>query len=367
MTTAEALSRLRDLIASDASARHLRADSASTDDVEALQQLLHVLGYDRQLNWEHYGADGDYGGGTALAVSDLAASFDMDLDGTRVPVSLAIRLVDAVAPLVRATDTSSPDAVQPSDPVLELARDSVGPAIVDLQLRLAGFRGTAWDGDFGPGTELQVMAFQRAYMRVADPSGAADADTQAALDHFAAEYPVDFDSLACPCGECEGFGRGQFAGEYRDGQPHIEAYHRREYPGIHKAILHAYRAACFYLARAGLGEATITSGYRCWVNNEQHDRTSTNHMGKAIDFDLPREAGDDDDDHQRRCDRARAVLVDACGFQIGWSGINLKALEPSDIAPTWVHTDVRCYQPRYLDESFFVRSADGLDEVVSPF
>jgi len=35
----------------------------------------------------------------------------------------------------------------------ELKRGSKGPDVAELQLRLAGFRGTVPDGDFGPGTE----------------------------------------------------------------------------------------------------------------------------------------------------------------------------------------------------------------------
>ena len=39
----------------------------------------------------------------------------------------------------------------------ELKRGCKGPDVVELQTRLAGFRGTMPDGDFGPGTERQVM------------------------------------------------------------------------------------------------------------------------------------------------------------------------------------------------------------------
>ena len=56
----------------------------------------------------------------------------------------------------------------------QLKRGDKGKDVVELQLRLAGFRGTTWDGDFGPGTELQVIAFQRDYMKRANPSGKVD-------------------------------------------------------------------------------------------------------------------------------------------------------------------------------------------------
>jgi hypothetical protein len=53
------------------------------------------------------------------------------------------------------------------------------------------------------------------------------------------------------------------------------------------------------------------------------------------------------------------VLVELANFQIGWTANNRKALEPKDIAPTWIHMDVRNYERRYLAERFFVRPRRG--------
>ena len=36
---------------------------------------------------------------------------------------------------------------------------------------------------------------------------------------------------------------------------------------------------------------TVTSGYRCHSNNKKKGRTSTNHMGKAIDAKIPNAPG----------------------------------------------------------------------------
>ena len=60
---------------------------------------------------------------------------------------------------------------------IPLRRDATGPDVVELQVCLAGFRGTLWDGIFGPGTELQVMAFQRDYLGDTNPSGVVDRST----------------------------------------------------------------------------------------------------------------------------------------------------------------------------------------------
>ena len=242
-----------------------------------------------------------------------------------------------------------------------LERGDKGEDVVELQLRLSGFRGTLWDGDFGPGTELQVVTFQRDVMGLENPSGVVDSDTFDALQTFASDFPIDFQPIRCPCGRCSGFGQDRFKGSYRSGKPHIEAFHRREYPGIHKAILHAYRGACFYLRDTGMPLPILTSGYRCWVQNEAKGRKSTNHMGKAMDIDLPMQRGDDKRDDQNRCDDARGILVERGGFQIGWLAANRKALEPSNIAPTWIHMDVRCYESKYLADQFFVTSGAALD------
>jgi hypothetical protein len=59
----------------------------------------------------------------------------------------------------------------------------------------------------------------------------------------------------------------------------------------------------------------------------------------------------------------RGILVKKSNAQIGWSGKNRKAPEPSDIAPTWIHYDVRCYQPQYLDDRFFCINIKTLDNL----
>lgn len=245
---------------------------------------------------------------------------------------------------------------------LPLERGSAGSDVVELQLRLAGFRGTVWDGQFGPGTELQVVCFQRDVMEIDQPSGVCDRATFEALREFERTHPVDVESIRCPCGECGGFGQMRFKGEYSHAA-RVEAHHRYEYPGMHTAILHAYKAAVFYLRRAGFPAPFISSGYRCWINNEEKGRTSTNHMGKAIDFDFPVLPGEDKRDDANRCDRARGVLVEHSSFQTGWSAINRKALEPPDIAPTWIHMDVRNFAPPYLSDEYFVMPGPGVGEI----
>ncbi len=239
----------------------------------------------------------------------------------------------------------------------ELRRDCEGDDVAELQLRLAGFRGTVPDGDFGPGTERQVMSFQQDFMRVM-PSGVADRATLRAIDAFARRYPIDFKRLKCPCGDCKGFGKRRFKGAYAAGKPKVEAFHLYEYPGVHRLLLWAVRAVMFYLPGH---KFVVSSGYRCSVDNKQHGRSSTNHHGKAIDLDVPLAAGESKRDDMVKCDAIRGRIVETAHAQVGWSATNRKALEPPDIAPTWVHYDVRCYEAKYLGDEMFCTTLAQLD------
>lgn len=240
----------------------------------------------------------------------------------------------------------------------ELKRGCEGADVAELQLRLAGFRGTVPDGDFGPGTERQVMSFQRDFMGKKRPDGVVGRTTFRAIDRFAKRYRIDFNALRCPCGECGGFGSGRFKGRYFSGKPRMEAFNRYEYPGVHRMLLWAVRAVFFYMKEH---KFLITSGYRCSVDNAKHDRTTTNHHGKAIDIDIVAIFGEDKQDDMVKCESIRGRIVETADAQIGWTAANRKALEPSHIAPTWVHYDVRCYESKYLKDEMFCTTLKQLD------
>lgn len=240
----------------------------------------------------------------------------------------------------------------------EIKRGCEGPDVEELQIRLAGFRGSVPDGDFGASTERQVVTFQRDVMKIT-PTGVVDRATMRAIDAFARRFPIDFRALKCPCGKCKGFGRGRFKGDYVPGRPKVEAFHLYEYPGVHRMLLWAVRAAFFYLPQHRF---VVSSGYRCGESNKQHGRSSTNHHGKAIDLDVPLGRGESERDDMRKCNAIRRVLVAKARAQVGWDAANRKALEPPHIAPTWVHYDVRCYEPKYLDDRMFCTTLKQLDD-----
>ena len=341
----------------------LAKDSSNKEEIKALQHVLHDLGFDGPLQWNTYGADGDYGGCTSRAVRAFAQQNGINADGSVVTLEIANALIEAAnaTTQVQEEDISNEvnNQVKLGRAVLE--RGATGTEVAELQIRLAGFRGTIWDGEFGAGTELQVRTFQRDYMGLAEPTGVADPETFRALQRLANTYSIDFEKVACPCGQCGGYGQGQFANQFREGKPEIEAFHNREYPGVHKAILHSFRAARFYAESSEEAPFFLTCGYRCWINNKRHGRKSTNHMGKALDCDFKLQNGEDKRDDQKRCDRFRGVLAEKANFQIGWAASNRKALEPSGIAPTWIHMDVRQYSRRYLEDRYFVKTLEELD------
>jgi hypothetical protein len=239
-----------------------------------------------------------------------------------------------------------------------LQRGMTGDDVQQLQIKLAGFRGTVPDGQYGPGTELQVTQFQKDFMKLANPSGVADAAVFDAIIQFAKKYPYDFRQLRCPCGRCPGFGNGLHRGEYQTGMPKLEMYNLYEYPGIHKMTLWAARAIFHYHPTF---KFVVTSGYRCEQDNIKNGRTSTNHRGKALDVDVPLVAGEDKRIDMARCEAIRGKMVEMGAFQMGWAAANRKAFETSDIAPTWIHLDCRQYEPAYLGDKFFVRTLADLD------
>ncbi len=240
------------------------------------------------------------------------------------------------------------------DRVLKLGLS--GPDVEELQIRLSGFSGSVPHGTFDIGTETQVKQFQTDFMKVT-PTGIVDRVAFEAIDRFSGLLPIDFNKLKCPCGACSGFGQGLYKGQYVPGKPQIEAYHNYEYPGIHRVTLWSLRAIWFYYSQ---WEFIITSGYRCSVRNTQEGRTSTNHRGKAVDTDHLDSLEHKELDMER-CAAIRASMVGVGGFQIGWAEKNKKSFEPSNIAPTWVHLDVRQFESKYLQDRFFCKDLGNLD------
>ncbi len=56
--------------------------------ITVLQSTLHELGYDKNLNWERFGADGDYGRSTTAAVKAFARDNGLSTDGESITLDM---------------------------------------------------------------------------------------------------------------------------------------------------------------------------------------------------------------------------------------------------------------------------------------
>ena len=67
----------------------LKKGSAEKELVTDLQRVLFELGFKKELKWDQYNADGDYGNATATAVKAFAAKNGVQTDGMKVTKALA--------------------------------------------------------------------------------------------------------------------------------------------------------------------------------------------------------------------------------------------------------------------------------------
>lgn len=90
---------MQDAINSPALLRQLRVGSRSKVAVTVLQEILRAEGFEKELNWSKFGADGDYGGSTAAAVKAFAGKHGIPSDGRSVTKDMAEALLAKLIPL----------------------------------------------------------------------------------------------------------------------------------------------------------------------------------------------------------------------------------------------------------------------------
>lgn len=161
-------STLETLIGQGQVAKALKKNSADKRAVQALQQVLFELGFGKEIKWDKYGADGDYGGATTAAVKAFAERNGISTDGEAVSAELAgaiVRqheMVEGLRELKTALDKGNVESI--------LARGSSHKsAVVALQylLRALGFaQELQWDkygadGDYGGATTAAVAALAK--------------------------------------------------------------------------------------------------------------------------------------------------------------------------------------------------------------
>lgn len=231
--------------------------------------------------------------------------------------------------------------------------------IREINIRLSGFGGNVPTDQFTDRTEKMIKQFQRDYMKVPE-TGKICGNVLKAIDRFQNEFSIDFTEAKCKCGKCTGFGDRSNKDKYLEKS--IEAYHKYEYPGIHRSLLSSLRSVKFYLKKDGrFSFNKINSGYRCRFHPEYLKKPTTNHMGKALDLHF-----NDKNGRTRETPDMETIRKDIFNKYLGakwdWKTKNIFNLESTDVgALTWVHYDVREFDSVYLDDKFFVKNITELN------
>lgn len=112
----------------------------------------------------------------------------------------------------------------------------------------------------------------------------------------------------------------------------------------------------------------VKSGYRCWSDNNAHNRSTTNHMGKALDIHMV--YNNPKITVANLCDDAREVMIKYCNAYYRWDVKNVISLEVGNrvkistdkaIASTWVHFDVRSFELDSLKDEYFAKSVEQVN------
>lgn len=93
------LHHMQDAVRSPATLKRLFFKSPDRVAIVVLQTILHELGYDAEMNWEKWGADGEYGKGTRKAVLAFCAKHGIDGDGDTVSLEMAEKSLAEFLPL----------------------------------------------------------------------------------------------------------------------------------------------------------------------------------------------------------------------------------------------------------------------------
>lgn len=156
---------IQQLIDDDTVATTLRRRSGARHAITALQTLLHWLGFDQQLQWDRFGADGGYGAATVAAVGEFARRNGSRANGERVTGPLAASILArylSVEALKQVADDVAGNRVErvykPGGERLKIA--ALQSLLNDLgygaELNWARFGA---DGGYGRSTRKAVAAF----------------------------------------------------------------------------------------------------------------------------------------------------------------------------------------------------------------
>jgi len=266
------------------------------------------------------------------------------------PVSIAPNASPQAKPVSNGfSDDNSSKAIMPLDgKKYNYIIGDEGKVVLEINIRLAGFGGMLPTEKFTELTKNGVKQFQGDYMKMKAPTGEADYNTLKAIDEFSENYREDVSNYKCVCGSCSGFGKGE----------------KNENPGVHRSLLWGISALKYYLSQqTEYKYNNISSGYRCNAHNKLKGRTSTNHMGSAVDIQfkynngkLP--IGRNEIDKLKKI-RDGFFIKYLCAVE-GWEGKkNSYRLEPigtgKDESYSWIHIDVVKFEDKYKKDNLFVK------------
>lgn len=247
--------------------------------------------------------------------------------------------------------------------------------IREINIRLSGFGGNIPTDSFTDMTEKMIKQFQRDYMKVPE-TGKICGNVLNAIDDFCTKWSENITTYTCLCNseravrnKCSGFGKGQFKGQYSN-RNQIERYHKYERPGMHRSLLWGVSALKFYLSTQETYKYLgTTAGYRCWEHNTLKGRSTTNHMGKAVDLQFTKNGreitGKKESNLPILRDIRDKIFTPYLDSKYQWvNGTNKFCLEPfgtgSGQTWSWIHMDVREFENTYLDDKYFIKTQAGV-------
>ncbi|MFK7051049.1 hypothetical protein V3Q77_14305, partial [Flavobacterium davisii] len=235
--------------------------------------------------------------------------------------------------------------------------------IREINIRLAGFGGNVPTDEFTDRTEKMIKQFQRDYMKVPE-TGKVCGNVLRAIDEFTGKWAENIikykclchasDSKVLPKNRCGGYGKGL----------------KDEHSGIHRSLLWGVSALKYYLSlQKKYSFNHISAGYRCWAHNKTIPRTSTNHMGKAVDIqflvDNKIVTGRAKSNIEKLKSIRDSFYIKYLKAEEGWSvEDSVFRLEPigleKDHSYSWIHMDVTKYN-NYLDDKYFVKEQKEIE------
>lgn len=161
--------------------------------VKSLQSLLFELGFDKELNWVKYGADGDYGGSTTDAVKAFGAKNGVVTDGEQMTNDLAQKMlerydiVDDMHHLYNAIKNNKLDQYARG------VRNKTAGTVIQTLLNALGYQ-LSVDGIYGKGVTAAVQDFAHKAGINSDGTKVTTEIAQKILDKFTPYYGVDWNT-----------------------------------------------------------------------------------------------------------------------------------------------------------------------------